>query len=102
MRRAIKRYLKRKNILFLCPADCARTPTAAGMRSSKTRRAVETNADFAILYRSPSIGMILVWLKLEPRAPRKTTALERFHKVMLVQRHVYVAVKSAKAVEEWF
>jgi hypothetical protein len=101
MFRAIKRYLNRKRILFLCTAERTAKAGDATLPASKAPPAGK-NADFAVLYRSPCFGIITVWLKVGVHAAATTPAQKRFHKVVLAHQHLYLVVKSARSVSEWF
>ena len=92
-------YLESRNIL------CFPTkPMVAPLKS--TKKALDIGpvgmADVLAFYQSERLGIIPVWLEVQPRRGRQTSEQKHFQELVQSKRHVYMVVSSVHAVKEFF
>lgn len=100
LQRSVLSYLESRNIL------CFPTKPTIAPPSKSTKKALEIGplgmADLLAFYQSERMGIIPVWLEVQPRRGKQTSEQKHFQELVQSKRHVYMVVSSVHAVKEFF
>ncbi len=100
LQRSVMSYLESMNIL------CFPTKPGMALASKHTGKSPDTSAlgmaDLLAFYQSERMGIIPVWLEVQPHRGKQTLEQKHFQELVQSKRHVYMVVSSVHAVKEFF